>query len=166
MRRLAFVAALALAATAAGARPDCAYACTCAPLVAEQALAAADAAVVGTVLERRVSGGEATLVVSVERRLKGPLGERVEVATPADDATCGIGAQPGTRLGLFLRREGGGWRGDLCGQARPEALASLPAAAGGEEVADSFAEATAYVLAVLVAGAIGVFLLRRRFRPD
>lgn len=167
MKRAALVAtAVVLAASAAGARPECAYACTCAPLAPERALAGADAAFVGTLLERRVTGDQATLVFSVERRLKGPLGDRVEVITHAQGGMCGIDENAGARMGLFLGREGGGWYGGTCGRATPAELAALPTAATGEEVGDSFANATAYVLAIVALAAIGVFLLRRRFRPD
>jgi hypothetical protein len=160
------VLAIALAVIGAGARPECAHACTCGPFDARRLLSAADAAVVGAVVERREAGARAILVLDVERRLKGPVGDRVEVATGLDSAACGVAAEPGRRVGLFLTRRGEAWEGSLCGQAEPEALAALPTATGGEEVADSFAEATAYVLAIVALAAIGVFLLRRRFHPD
>jgi hypothetical protein len=167
VRRLGFLAlAVVVAAAAAGAGPECAHACTCAPLAPERALAEADAAFVGTLLERRVSGDEATLVFAVERRLKGPLGDRVEVQTHAQGGMCGIQDDPGARMGLFLGRAGDAWQGGTCGRGTPRAFAALPTAATGEEVADSFANATAYVLAVVALAGIGVFLLRRRFRPD
>jgi hypothetical protein len=160
------VLAVALAAIGAGAAPECAYACTCAPFDADRLLAASDAAVVAEVVERRVAGGRAVLVLDVERRLKGPVGDRVEVETALSGSACGVEAPPGRRVGLFLTRRGDAWEGSLCGRAEPDALAALPTAAGREEVADSFAEATAWVIAILVVAAIGVFLLRRRFRPD
>ncbi len=167
MKRVALLsAALVLAATGAGVRPECAYACTCGPLEAKGALAAADAAVVASVVERRVVGGRAVLVLDVERRLKGPVGDRVEVQTALDSASCGLSAAPGQRIGLFLQRDGEAWQGNLCGQAAPEELATLPTAAGSEEIADSFAEATAWVLVIVALAAVGVFLLRRRLRPD
>lgn len=165
-RALGAAAAIAVAVAGAGARPECAHACSCAPLDPERALAQAEAAVVATVAERRSGAGGAILVLDVERRLKGPVGDRVEVATATGGAACGVDAGPGERVGLFLSREAGVWRASLCAQARPAQLAVLPAAAGGEEVADAFAEATAYALALVAAAAIGVFLLRRRFRPD
>jgi hypothetical protein len=166
IRAAVLVLAAVVAAIAAGARPDCAYACTCAPFDADRALASSDAAVVATVSERREAGGRAILVLDVERRLKGPVGDRLEVATPLNSAACGVAAEPGRRVGLFLQREAETWHGTLCGQATPEALSALPAAASGEDVADSFAEATAWVIAIVAVAAIGVFLLRRRFRPD
>jgi hypothetical protein len=122
--------------------------------------------VVASVVERREAGSRVILVLDVERRLKGPVGDRMEVATGLNSAGCGVAAAPGQRVGLFLQREGETWHGNLCGQATPEALAALPAAQSGEDVADSFAEATAWVIAIVVVAAIGVFLLRRRFRPD
>lgn len=161
-----FAAAVVLAAIAAGSRPECAFACTCPRAGPDRLLETSEAAFVGTLLERRNAGERAVLVFAVVRRLKGPLGDRVEVVTSGQPAMCGISAEPGTRVGLFLDRVGDAWEGSLCGQAAPETLRPLPTAASGEEVADSFAEATAYVLAIVAAAAIGVFLLRRRFRPD
>jgi hypothetical protein len=166
IRRAVLVLAVLSAAIAAGARPECAYACTCAPFDADRALASSDAAVVASVVERREIGGRAILVLDVERRLKGPVGDRLEVATSLDSAACGVAGEPGRRVGLFLQREGETWHGTLCGQAEPEMLAALPTAAGREEIADSFAEATAWAIAIVVVAALGVFLLRRRFRPD
>jgi hypothetical protein len=160
------VLAVGLAAIGAGAAPDCAYACTCMPFDAERLLAGSDAAVVAEVVERREAGGEAVLVLDVERRLKGPVGDRIEVVTALNGSVCGVEARPGQRVGLFLERRAQEWRGTMCGQATPAAFAALPTAASGEEVADSFAEATAYVLAIVALAAIGVFLLRRRFGPD
>ena len=167
MKRAALVtAALALATIGAGARPECAFACTCAPLRPGPALEQADAAFVGRLLERRDAASGATLVLVGERRLKGPLGDRVVVETAASPAGCGITAPQGTRMVLFLTRDGEVWRGSVCGQGPPGLAASLPTAASGEDVADSFAEATAYVLAIVALAAVGVFLLRRRFGPD
>ncbi len=167
MKRIALLsAALVLAVTAAGARPECALACTCLPLDPKRALAEADAVVVATVVERRAGGSSALLVLDVDRRLKGPVGDRIEVRTGAGSGDCGVVAEPGMRVGLFLRREGETWQGSSCLQAAPAALASFPTAAGSEEIADSFAEATAWVLVIVAVAAIGVFLLRRRLRPD
>lgn len=192
MKRVALSAAvLALAVAAAGARPECAYACTCAPLDPARALATADAALVGRVIKRHAAGAEATLELAVERRLKGALGARVQVVTAASGAACGIEAAPGARFGLFLTRDGDIWRGSLCDQASAADLASMPTApthngasdpedeesgsdqasgservSDSDEVSNSFAKASAITLAVLALAAVGVFLLRRRFRPD
>jgi hypothetical protein len=165
-RAATFAAALALAAVAAGARPDCALACTCPQAGPERLLATSDAAFVGTLLEQRTAGEQAILVFAVERRLKGPLGDRVEVVTSSQPGMCGIAAHTGARVGLFLGRRGDAWKGSICGQTEPHALDALPTAASGEDVAESFAEATVYVLAIVALAAIGVFLLRRRLRPD
>jgi hypothetical protein len=170
--------AVALAAVAAGARPECAYACTCAPLDPERALAQADAALVGRVVKRHAAGAEATLELAVERRVKGDLGERVQVVTAAQGAACGIEAAPGTSFGLFLTRSGDTWRAGLCDQASAADLAAFPAiprrekgsgpqdASGSDELSDSFAEATALTLAFVGLVAVGILLLRRRLRPD
>jgi hypothetical protein len=191
LRRAALGAAvLTLALVAAGARPECAYACTCAPLEPARALAAADAAFVGRVVKRQAAGAEATLDLAVERRLKGDLGTRVQVVTARGGAACGIEAAPGARFGLFLTRDGDLWRGSLCQQVAAADLASFPTAparngssppdedsgggeaAGAEGVSDSddlsgsFARATVITLAVLAVAGAGILLLRRRFRPD
>ena len=167
MKRIAlFGTALVLAATGAGARPECALACSCVQLEPKNALAEADAAVVATVVERRAGTGGAVLVLAVERRLKGAVGDRVEVRTGVGSGDCGVVAGLGTRVGLFLERDGELWRGNSCRQAAPADLAALPTAAGGEEIADSFADATAWVLVIVAVAAVGVFLLRRRLRPD
>jgi hypothetical protein len=159
-------AALALAVAGAGVQPECALACTCPRTAVDVQLERADAAFVGTLVEQRTAGEQTMLVFDVERRLKGPLGDRVEVVTSGDPGMCGIAAEMDARIGLFLDRRGETWTGSACGQAAPAQLSALQSAASGEEVADSFAQATAYVLAILALAAVGVFLLRRRFRPD
>jgi hypothetical protein len=183
-------ATLALALVAAGARPECAYACTCAPLDPARALGEADAAFVGRVVKRHAIGAEATLDLAVERRLKGDLGSRVQVVTAASGAACGIEAAPGARFGLFVTRDGDVWRGSLCDQAPASDLAGLPTSAGGDEGSDSeessgspeasssqpasdsedasgaVVTATALTLGVLAFAAAGIVLLRRKLRPD
>jgi hypothetical protein len=181
--------ALALAVVAAGARPECAYACTCGPLDPARALAEADAAFVGRLVKRHAVGAEATLDLAVERRLKGDLGARVEVVTASSGAACGIEAAPGARFGLFLTRDGDVWRGSLCQQASAADLASVPTAptrngasdpeeesdpeqasargvTDSEEESGSIAVATALALGAVAFVAAGIVLLRRKLRPD
>jgi hypothetical protein len=123
MRRCFVLAAAICAALAAGV--ERAPACSCALGDPRAALVRADAAFVGTLLERRDppgSTGVATLVFHVEDSVKGRLGERVEVETSATGASCGIEVQVGARIGLFLERSEGRWHGSLCGQIAPERL--------------------------------------------
>lgn len=119
MKAIAVCTLAVLAALAAGVQP--ARACSCVPPDPWVALALGDAAFVGTVLERRESGGEVALVLSVERRLKGPLGARVEVRT-GSSAMCGVGASVGERVGLALSRSEGAWHGSVCWQFEPAQL--------------------------------------------
>jgi hypothetical protein len=113
-------AAVAVLASAAGA-----LACTCAPVDLERDLPRADGAFVGTVLERRASGGEITLLFRVEQLYKGDIVNRVEVVTPSNSAACGLAAPVGERLGLLLERDGDRWRSGLCSQVEPAAFLDL-----------------------------------------
>ena len=117
----------ALAAVAATAEP--AGACSCVRQDPRTSLAHSDAAFVGTLLERRERPGPirssadpVTLVFKVERSVKGNLPATVEVTTAAHGASCGIEAEVGQRIGLFLRRERGAWTSSLCSQIAPEQL--------------------------------------------
>lgn len=103
--------------------------CSCLPAAPREMLAGADSAFVGVVESRRPLDpgrpqfGDDVVTFRVERALKGPLGERVEVRTASSTATCGLAAQTGDRAGLILGRDAGGaWRGGLCGQIDPEEL--------------------------------------------
>jgi hypothetical protein len=119
MRAIAVCTLAVLAALAAEVEP--ARACSCVPPDPWAAVALGDAAFVGTVLERRDSRTATVLVLSVERRLKGPLGTRVEVRTTSS-AMCGVDADVGKRVGLALDRYEGKWRGSLCWQFEPAQL--------------------------------------------
>jgi hypothetical protein len=120
--RLAF-ACLAAFAAALAVQVDQAPACSCAQIDPRSALDAADAAFVGTLVERRGRGDAGvTLVFWVEQAVKGRLGARVEVETASNGAACGIEVDSGTRIGLFLERSAGRWYGSLCGQVEPERL--------------------------------------------
>ncbi|MEA2142207.1 MAG: Tissue inhibitor of metalloproteinase, partial [Solirubrobacteraceae bacterium] len=119
-RRACWLLAPVLAGTVAALGAELAMACSCAPVPVRESLHAADAAFVGVVTARRVmpsgppgtfsSGDPAEVDFRVERAYKGALGEQVTVHTVASGATCGIEAQVGERVGLFLqRRADGGW---------------------------------------------------------
>jgi hypothetical protein len=126
MRFAAAAVLLSLAALAATAGP--ARACSCAgPIDPRGVLASADAAFVGTLVERRDPGDPdsfhpVTLVFRVDEALKGPLGPTVEVTTAASSASCGIGGEVGSQAGVVLRRQRGMWTAGLCDQLSPAAL--------------------------------------------
>jgi hypothetical protein len=132
------VVVLALASLAGGV--DSARACSCAQPDPWTHLREFDGAFVGRLVARReVGGGMAVLTFDVERALKGAIGGTVDVRTRSSGASCGIEASVGQRVGLFLRREGRAWVGDLCRQVAPAdlltAAAPLPAPDGRGAVA-------------------------------
>lgn len=102
-----------------------ASACSCAPVDLERDLPTADGAVIGTVLERRVSGATATYVLRVEQVYKGDIDNRVEIVSAADGAACGLEVGVGERVGLLLSRQGGAWRSSLCSQVEPADFLAL-----------------------------------------
>src|SRR5688572_22966247 len=117
MRRVLAALSVALAGVAATAEP--ATACSCALGDPRTALARADAAFIGVYLERR---DDTTYVFRVEERVKGRLPAIVEVRSASNGAACGLEVGIGDRIGLFLDRAGGEWRGNLCGQIAPGRL--------------------------------------------
>lgn len=125
------------AALASAAQP--APVCSCLPPDPWAFLGQADGAFVGRLASRtETPGGSARLRFRVERAVKGPIGDTVEVESPPNGSVCGIEAEIGKRIGLFLTREGGRWLGYLCGQVAPEELlaaAVLPAPNGRSPVA-------------------------------
>ena len=119
MRILVAAAAVALALAAD------AVACTCVPVDLARDLPTADAAIIGTVLERRATPDTATYTLRVEQVYKGEVDNRVEIVTPSGGAACGLEAGVGDRLGLLLTRTGGEWRSGLCQQVDPADLLAL-----------------------------------------
>jgi hypothetical protein len=129
--RLALTLAAAAAALCLGV--ESAHACSCVRLDARQGLSSADAAFVGTLLERRpepappptgpaVPIGRAIFTFRVDEAVKGALGESVEVWSSGSSASCGLEVAVGQQIGLFLRRDGTRWTSGLCWQVRPAAL--------------------------------------------
>ena len=102
-----------------------AYACSCRPVDLQRDLPTADAAMIGTVLERTVSGQTATYRFRVEQVYKGDIENRVEVETPRGGGACGIEVPVDERIGLLLERDGGVWRSSLCSQVDPAAFLAL-----------------------------------------
>jgi hypothetical protein len=152
MRKLAALVVLSLAAAAE------AYACSCAPVDLERDLPVADGAMIGTVLERAVSGGTATYLFRVEQIYKGDVESRAEVVTPASGASCGLEVGVGERVGLLLTREGDEWRSGLCSQVDPADFLALT------EVEDNALPEFNWggiVVGVLVLAAGSFFLVRK-----
>ncbi|HEV2785596.1 MAG TPA: hypothetical protein VGV67_04350 [Solirubrobacteraceae bacterium] len=117
MKRSVSVALLAVAGLAASPAPSGA---SCLPRDARMVLAAADAGVVGTVVERR---GEDEYVIRVERVVKGAVeGADVVVRDPSARTSIGLSARPGERLGLGLHAEASGWTATGCDRAAPDAM--------------------------------------------
>ena len=102
-----------------------ALACSCAPVDLERDLPTADGAIIGTVLERTVTGETATYLFRVEQVYKGDISNRVEVETSRDGATCGLELPVGQRVGLLLDRDGELWRSSLCSRVEPAAFLEL-----------------------------------------
>ena len=157
MRKLAAVALVSLVSIVFSAD---ASACSCAPVDLERDLPLADGAMIGTVLERQVSGDTATYLFRVEQVYRGDVESRAEVVTPASGASCGLELAVGDRVGLLLERDGDVWRSGLCSQADPADFLALtnvkdntlpPINVGG------------VIVGVAVLG-LGTFLLLRRMR--
>lgn len=139
-----------------------ASACSCAAAPARQRLDSADAAFVGRLVDTRPApdrgfGQELVYVFTVDHVVKGNLGARVEVVSPAD-AACGFELPRDEPSGILLRRDGEAWTGGLCGQIGPGELVTA-----AEEVDEPLVNWGGIVVgaAVLV---IGALLLRRRLR--
>ena len=103
-----------------------ASACSCAPLTPAVALEEADAAFVGTLIDR--PGSEMTLVedapytFEVESWVKGDFGSEVVVHAPNQGSACGIEAPVGDRVGLFVTEEDGELSSSLCAMVDPDLL--------------------------------------------
>ena len=102
-----------------------AYACSCRPVDLQRDLPTAEGAMIGTVLERSVSGDTATYRFRVEQVYKGDVENRAEVVTPASGAACGLELAVDDRVGLLLTRDGGVWRSGLCSQVDPADFLAL-----------------------------------------
>jgi hypothetical protein len=149
-----------------------ARACSCrAGVPVEELLSENDAAFIGVFVgsDDPLAGGD--LVSSarpvlnhflVERRVKGDIGERVDVTAAASGASCGLELEIGQRTGLLLRAGAGGWSSGLCSQVEPQALLALaPARAGGAGV-DGGLIALVGLLVLVVLGAVVLEVVHRR----
>jgi hypothetical protein len=154
MRKLVAVILLSLVAAAE------AYACTCRPVDLERDLPTADGAMIGTVLERRVSGDTATYRFRVEQVYKGDVENRAEVVSAAGGPACGLELAVGQRVGLLLTRDGDVWQSSVCSQVDPADFLALT------NVDDNSLPPFNWggiVVGVLVLGA-GLFFLVRKAR--
>lgn len=120
-----FAAAAVLAAALVLVAVADAAACTCRAPDLRRDLPAADGAVVGSVLEKRVGASQTTFLLRVEQVYKGDISNRVEVVTNAQSATCGLELAVGERVGLLLERVSGEWRSGLCSQVDPDEFLAL-----------------------------------------
>ena len=76
-----------------------------------------------TAVERRDLGdGRAIFTFSVERRVKGAIGETVDVESASEQRRVRARDAVGSRIGLFLERRAGRWTSSLCWQVSPEDL--------------------------------------------
>jgi hypothetical protein len=117
-----------------------AHACSCrGDYDPRDALAEADAAIIGTYLERHPVDptdeyGDTIYTFSVDEAVKGSFGETVEVHSGSTGASCGFEMPPGAQTGLFLDMFEGAYHAGLCSQIAQQRLrdaaAPLPAPDG------------------------------------
>lgn len=129
--RQTLVATIATTALLAPAGAE-ALACSCAGGDPREALAGADGAFIGVVVDRRagsdpsgpdVTGDERVVYTfRIEEALKGELGDQVAVESSAYGASCGLEVDMGERIGLLLYRRGEDWGSSLCSQYPPDEL--------------------------------------------
>jgi hypothetical protein len=106
-------------------------ACSCAMGEPRDALAEADAALVGTLIDRSEGGPSvpfygdqvATFRFRVSDDIKGNLEDEIDVVTSSSGASCGLEVADGARVGLFLMlTDEGVWTSGLCSQIEPDEL--------------------------------------------
>lgn len=156
-----------------------ASACSCLPPPPPQeALHQADAVFLGEVVENRLverpdRWEERRVTFRLSRRWKGPEAAEIVVATPRDEAGCGVWFEPGTTYLVYAHTSEGHLQTTLCTRTAAAAAAEADLAALGEGTPVSRAEASpkggtcggttnaASAQAVLLVG-LGL-VLRRRF---
>jgi hypothetical protein len=160
MRRVAVAWVVGVAAAAAMSAT--ASACTCLPVDLERDLPRVDGAFVGAVLGSSRRGQTETVYrFRVEQVYKGDIDSRIDVVSARDGAACGLELPEGERVGLLLERDGGVWRGSLCGQVDPADLLALT------NVDDNTLPDInwgGWVVGFLILGAAVVALVRKRRR--
>jgi hypothetical protein len=142
--------------------------CSCSRDLKAQ-LPASDGAFVGMLVSRSdLRGAVETLspelrVVNhftVERTVKGAIGESIAVLDTGNGASCGLELSVGDRTGLLVGRGAGQWVSSMCGTSDPDALV----AAGSEKRSSSALPALAMtgVALALPMGLVFIRALRRR----
>ena len=103
-----------------------ASACSCASITPSVALEEADAALVGTLIDRPVSEmpptENAPYTFEVESWVKGDSGPEVVVLSHNQGSACGIEAPVGQRVGLFVSEQNGELTSSLCSMVDPDLL--------------------------------------------
>jgi hypothetical protein len=104
-----------------------AKACSCIPSDPRDDLHASDGAFIGTYVGREPVNpadpyGEYDYIFDTETVFKGEVEDVVRVRAAANGATCGLEYSEGTTGGLFLERDDGFWRSNLCKTERPDRL--------------------------------------------
>jgi hypothetical protein len=86
--------------------------------------AKAEAAIVGNYVGRRPTEDEfrAIYTFEVQEEWKAEFGETLDVYSAHNGAACGLEAQPGQSVGLFLTMDGDQWSSFLCSQTSPEVM--------------------------------------------
>lgn len=153
-KRLLLLAGLALVGVLATALP--ASACSCMYADPRDQFNDADAAIVGEFVGRRPTDDEfrAIYTFRVEDEWKARFGDTLDVFSADNGAACGLEAQVGQSVGLFLTMDGSEWSSSLCSQTSPEvmreAASPLPAPDGSGParlmVGGSFGEARVMTL--------------------
>ena len=112
-----FIAALLIASSTS------ALACSCAGGTDDRdTFNHADAAVIGEVIEVIDEGNDRVHRIAVEDDFKVDLGETVEVHTQVG-SSCGLSADVGDRIGLFLYRDRNSqWTSNLCARRAPREI--------------------------------------------
>ena len=123
MRRILQLAGLVAIGLLATALP--AGACSCFQGDPRDQFEAADAAFIGEFVGMRPGPDpewDAIYTFDVEEEWKTDFGETVDVHAANNGAACGIEAQPGQMVGLFLTMEGSDWSSSLCSQTSPSTM--------------------------------------------
>lgn len=100
-------------------------ACSCAPTPPKEALARADAAIVGRLLAVEARGlARAAYRYRVVRVYRGEIqrGSVATVLSGRSSAACALPTRVGRNYGLFLLGQGGRWASGLCGIISPRRL--------------------------------------------
>ena len=121
-----------------------AQACSCAPTAPAEALARADAAIVGELLGVQPrSPSQAAYRYRVLRVYRGrkriEIGSVLTVLSPRGSASCGLPTRLSKHYGLFLLGADGRWASGLCGVISPRRLWSAARQPQDGEAASSAA---------------------------